>query len=138
MTKSAHSQRIAMTELETWYKEHGLCVRCGKPTRQGRVSCEACAARDSETKKLRAELRRKKGMCPQCGKLPITPGKKLCYACTGFNRDNSAIRRDEYRRKGLCIVCGQRPPAEGYATCEKCREYKAEWWRRKRGKRKAA
>lgn len=131
-----------MTELELKYKSEGRCPKCGRPAREGFVICETCSKRASETKKLRADLRRKRGLCPQCGKLPIEKGKKLCYVCTGNNRDISALRRDEYRLKGLCIVCGQRKPPEGYATCDKCREYKArkarEAWHNKHKTEKAA
>lgn len=66
-----------MTELELKYKSEGRCPKCGRPAREGFSSCEVCAKRASETKKLRAELRRKRAFVPNVGGSPSRRGKTL-------------------------------------------------------------
>lgn len=76
-------------ELRAFRKEHGLCQRCGKPTKNNYVFCTEHLAAN----RIKGEnMRRKKGILPRelmgkgefcffCGKPVAHKGDKTCPAC---------------------------------------------------------
>lgn len=120
-----------------WYKERGICVRCGwNPARPGRTQCEACAAASArrENNRLRGrtpeqveeklrndrdqrELYRRHGVCPQCGREKAAPGGTLCENCNAKRRAWYAQRKAQ----GVCVKCGKAAPVPGHTRCAACR-----------------
>lgn len=98
-----------------WYKDHGICVCCGKQDAiPGRTMCDDCLElKRAENKKRREspkvqdamqayrkrhwQERIEQGLCPKCGK-PLYEGRKLCYECVLKNRRKAKQHRDDNPR----------------------------------------
>ena len=135
------------------HKEKGLCSRCGKPSRPGRVVCEDCAKWYRETRQWYLAL----GFCPSCHKERVYGSEKQCPECRAkrivsnqlatqkaivlgkewakpeYNNANNRKRYAERKEQGICIKCGKRPAENGKTRCRLCldkaadraREYRA-------------
>ena len=125
-----------------WYKEHGICVNCGKRDAvPGYVMCDGClelkrtenrkrreSAKEQETlqayRKRHRKERLEQGLCPRCGK-PLYAGHKLCYECVLENRrrakqhreNNPSTLKSGWKKAGLCLRCGK-PRAKDKMLCE--------------------
>lgn len=102
MGRSAESlkrRREYCRERYYWYKEHGICVVCGKTWAEpGRARCGKCSERMNMLKRIRdpdgrrnaeylAKLRQQRkdaGQCVDCGK---TTGGGYCPACAKKHRE---------------------------------------------------
>lgn len=71
-------------------------------------------------KRASAEIRRKYGLCPQCGMADPMPGRALCEECTMYNRDYHKVQYERRKTAGICTVCGVSPASEGRTTCSAC------------------
>ena len=90
-------------ELYVWYKERGLCVKCGHNYAEpGRIYCKVCgeksrvAARkyDHATRsKQRRERLRAEGKCYSCGQRKAVPGRVLCAECARKNSESQQVRK---------------------------------------------
>ena len=138
------------TTLYWWYKEHGICVRCGwQPARPGRTQCKACAAKSAgrENARLQAlapeqveekhkkdreqrEFYRQRGFCPQCGREKSAPGGVMCTTCNAKRRDWYAQRKAQ----GVCVKCGKATPLPGHTRCARCKAAQDEQRRRRTAK----
>lgn len=127
-------------ETYCWYKEHGICTRCGqRKAFHGHVYCEVCMEKSvnksaryrlehhekylksqaESRQKLRAR-RKAEGKCIQCGR-PAVEGQTLCAACRAVNRERSKqYRRDKYGYNGGSSAVFQKRIAEG--KCMFCGE----------------
>lgn len=125
-----------------WYKDHGICVCCGKQDAiPGRTMCDDCLElKRAENKKRREspkvqdamqayrkrhwQERIEKGLCPKCGK-PLYEGRKLCYECVLKNRrrvkqyrdNNPRTLKESWKKAGLCLKCGK-PRVKDKMFCE--------------------
>jgi len=102
-----------------WYKEHGICVHCGRNTAMiNSISCPDCSYKRAEKQRERRqnnidkcrekdrircrERRRKRkaaGLCTNCGKKTPYKSRAYCYECM--------IKSQAHRRKYLRIKnCG--------------------------------
>ena len=124
-----------------WYKEHGICVRCGQEdAAPGKVKCEECAAKeatrrlaayyrqgkaqqaaDLQRHKVRYARRKALGLCTDCGKT-VSTGKRLCLDCSLRRRRYDKRYFDAHRRvktdfsDGLCRLCNE-PVVPGKKLC---------------------
>lgn len=128
-----------------WYKEHGICVRCGQEdAAPGKVKCEECAAkeadrsmaayyrqREEQREEQREAMRRRQrdryakrrteGLCTDCGKT-VSTGKRLCLDCSLRRRRYGKRFFDAHRRvktdfsDGLCCKCNE-PVVPGKKLC---------------------
>nr|WP_316415236.1 hypothetical protein [Mesoterricola silvestris]BDU72324.1 hypothetical protein METEAL_14980 [Mesoterricola silvestris] len=74
-------------------KAAGTCVRCHhQDAVPGQVECGYCAEANSDRVQALETDRRKKGLCPHCGKLP-TPGYKTCAVARQQDRDYHAAKK---------------------------------------------
>lgn len=95
-------------ERREWLKAHGICVICGGQwSEPGRVMCKPCykrlLARRARTDpgnakhNAYAKTRRQKllaaGICPDCGRRPLTDGKKRCSVCRQKNQESKQMYR---------------------------------------------
>lgn len=98
-----------------WYKEHGVCVKCGQTdARHGKTLCVECAEKQkercnkpmSEEQKQRAKAKKaqrrdsriEQGLCPNCGKRPSVSDGLYCEFCRAYHRRKKEI---ENRKKGV-------------------------------------
>jgi hypothetical protein len=61
------------------------CIQCGTTTTNGRIRCNACLKRASESATRRHQQRLAQGVCTRCSKPPM-PGRKQCAECSERNR----------------------------------------------------
>lgn len=131
-------------EVREFYKQHGLCPRCGKNKLIGdEKNCLECSAYGYEVtmrsrrskgvehyNKAHADWARKEhakrlenGICTRCGKRKADYGYKTCGICREKMRNQKrkksiGTKRNEWVEKGLCYFCGE-PVKPGYKVCEK-------------------
>lgn len=137
--QSEYQQQLCKTR-----KENNLCVWCGKPLDREGAICQACANKSKERSKERRDYLLKIGVCPVCGKRPITTGGyKSCVVCRTHASDREKNLRTKeksehlsiyYKQKrtaresqGLCTVCGKNKAEPGFKTCLDCRKKKRKY-----------
>lgn len=129
-------------------KDNGLCVVCGKPAQNGRVTCDACAEKRRNYKRENTKYYRENNICPYCGKERIYENEKMCLNCSEKNyeqhknQDPEKVRewqRKKYEKRmkylkenNLCRACCKRKNAEGKTYCIQCLIKKRERAREKR------
>lgn len=127
-----------------WYREHGICPRCGKNDIMGDEGmCPECRARSYEVNMrsrerlgkdhynathsqwARNEHQRRiaEGICTRCGKRKADGGYKTCGICRERDRNKKLMKYGKPDRKdraaqGLCFFCDN-PIKDGYKVCEK-------------------
>lgn len=134
-------------ENRKFYREHHLCVVCGKiRVPKGERICPECRAKNANRRKLSEEQRIKanenhkksqkliymqraeNGICTRCGKRKAAPGKKKCEIC--LQKDAEVHRRKnmcginirEYRKENrLCYFCGNLIDVPSGQICSQCR-----------------
>jgi hypothetical protein len=85
-------------EIYYWYKERGICPRCGCGIAEpGRVYCARCYQRIRNQKDRR------------------DPG---CVKRKAYSRE----RRERLKAAGLCVDCGKARAVEGRIRCQRCEE----------------
>lgn len=141
-------------ERYAWYKEHGICVRCGQEKAdKGHTRCLQCRfididnqisykERHKETyaeyqkqyqRNLRA-YRKEHGLCQQCGK-PTNNGHVFCTEHLATRRVRQQNRQ---REKGVmprelmgngkfCYFCGKPVANKGDKCCPKCLKRERKW-----------
>lgn len=67
----------AQAELRRMRKEAGLCVSCGRPAKEGRVRCEECLKKGSES-----QMKRYYEKLAASGKKPVGSGYAAKYEYT--------------------------------------------------------
>lgn len=99
----------------------GLCIRCGRPSPRFH-RCDDCRRKKLAEQNIRREERRRNGICPQCGRNPMSHGLVLCEFChlRMLQRNRQKLKRMRERRKalGLCTQCSA-PCSLGRRLCEK-------------------
>lgn len=131
-------------EVREFYKQYGLCPRCGKNKLIGdEKNCLECSANGYEQtmrnrrekgvehyNKLHAEWERKERvkreenhLCVRCGKRKADYGYKTCGICRekirNYKRKQTvSSKRKEWEENGGCFFCGE-PVKTGYKVCEK-------------------
>lgn len=95
----AKSRRLARQDA-------GLCVRCVKPTVDGKTSCEKCLLRD----KCRRYQRKMFLLCTACNS-PVNALNTRCNRCNTIANAASKRSRRDFRRTALRILCGNRKPS---------------------------
>ncbi len=101
------------------------CRGCRKsPAREGRVNCQSCADKHSESAvRSKANLRsiwKARGLCSDCGRTREDESFKRCYRCRSTTR---SIGRRNFKKKetlGVCRVCGKSLGDSKYKNCETC------------------
>lgn len=137
-----HTENTRQTR--EFYKQYGLCPRCGKNKLFGdEKSCLECAANayekimkkrrekgiehynklHSEWEKKERAKREENGLCVRCGKRKADVGYKTCGICREKIRNYKrkqivSVKRDEWEANGGCFFCGE-PVKTGYKVCEK-------------------
>lgn len=139
--KKQHASEMRKTR--EFYKQYGLCPRCGKNKLFGDEKvCLECSAKGyaysmknrrkkgkENYNKYQAELSRKtykmrneNGICTRCGKKNADYGYKTCGICREklrkYRRENYVHKQDEWVKNGLCFFCGD-AVKKGYKVCEK-------------------
>ena len=144
-----------MTPREYRRNRH-ICRDCGERdayTENGRLLCAECQerqnerqrdlsperkARKAESQKALKEARKAQGLCPICGKRPMSKGYKSCDVCRAAHRlevqrsrrKQGTMSRDEAYDLGICVRCLNAPAVEGKKLCANC----GEWWESVRNK----
>lgn len=139
-------------QLRQHYKEHGICVCCGRNDAvPGKTCCADCAAKNVQRtrasqqknrdriaynaymKELR-QKRKEQGLCQQCGK-PTINGKVFCTEHNAVRR----LRAERRRRKNdimprclmgdgyHCYFCGATVAKVGDKCCPDCLERERQW-----------
>ena len=136
-------KRKYVNQTRQFYRDLGLCPRCGKNRLFGdERNCSECSAKNYEDYikneqkiKQRKSLYHSKyvknvyherinnGICYRCGKRKCDGGYKSCGICRAKTRESRRIKRginDRSRRfeQGICYFCNS-PLKEGYKVCEK-------------------
>lgn len=98
------------------------------------------AAYNRQAARERAAARLAEGICPRCGKRPVTEGSRSCAVCR--KRDNAKAAKTSKGRQqrvraarlaaGLCPQCGKQPPQPGQSLCRKCQGYHKKYRKRRR------
>ena len=133
--KSAAHMKEKRAELAAENK----CRVCERPAREGKSTCESCAADLTDYGRRRILRFRAQGLC-KC-KRRLKKGHKQCSKClkhyAGLQRKraarNKAARQALFAKRkaeGLCR-CG-RPQAEGYVNCVSCVESRKKSRRKKK------
>ena len=131
-------------ETRQWYKENGICPRCGKNNlfggekvciecnaiayayniqRANRLGREYCNKKQAEYQKIRYHKNSEQGICTRCGKRNADYGYKTCGICrekdnrTRLLREPHKPNRSERYKQGLCYFCDN-PIKDGYKVCE--------------------
>ena len=141
---------MASKELYNFYKENKICVNCGQNNAvKNRVRCIECLAKNADRqakrrknmsaeeikksneyhasyiKKMRA-LRKKDGLCADCGKPTCRASNTYCIDHYLKNKKRHASKldfpRNERHYYGICYTCGKNPVIEGKKVCSKCYE----------------
>lgn len=137
----------ARMERYYWYKDHGICVNCGKqpafynhtlcPKCMEKATIERAERRAKDGDKIRAyyaeyarqwrKKRKDAGLCQMCGK-PVVSGI-MCEACKARDREKKAryqrLRRgsldpgEKFRERASMGVCVYccKPVVPGYHLC---------------------
>lgn len=117
-----------MYSKEKYYerKEKGLCVQCGKPNDNGKVTCDECTLNRRRAYIKRCNKRIAEGGCVLCGK-PLWGATQYCEEHYKNKREKQKMRYVERKQEGKCCCCGK-PIEEGNKTvyCDNCREKKKE------------
>lgn len=139
-------KRIYLRENRAFWREHGICVKCGKEKAFHTYRCCAdCLEKErqrkrryeenktSEQKKNTNEWRRnyyakhkEQGLCVDCCK-KAAPGTIYCIECRLKHRRATAEwsarsgRKKFYEESGLCIRCGGER-VEDKKLCASCLE----------------
>ena len=139
LSEQRHARRI-------FYKESGLCSRCGKPLPEDSrfLQCEDCRGYFGayyKFNKARYERLKDECKCVKCGEW-AEPGRTMCRKCLDDHRayeksygeaflEKRRKRRQERIAAGLCIDCG-RPTDEGHTRCKRCRDMRMDSTRKYR------
>lgn len=134
--------------LYEWYKEHGICVRCGQMDAvKGKTKCVTCLEKNAESQRrlrekksaeeleLQAEKNKayyreryqklkEAGLCVNCAKPQVSTSKVYCIDCAIKNQRRNNKRKcgiERYERKvyGKCYVCND-PVGKNGNLCDKC------------------
>lgn len=131
-------------ETKQWYKDNGICPRCGQNNlfgdekvciecnaiayayniqRANRLGREYCNQKQAEYHKIRYHKNSEQGICTRCGKRNADYGYKTCGICRAKDRKRKRAKygkpeRSERYKQGLCYFCDN-PVKEGYKVCEK-------------------
>ena len=137
--------------LYQWYKEHGICVKCGcEDAVKGKTRCVTCLEKEAEAQrkyraKETAEERQKRaernkvyqrelyrqrkeaGVCVACGKPQSARSTVYCIDHAiknqrGNNKRKSGIERHERKSYGKCYVCNEPVGTKCNSMCDKCYE----------------
>lgn len=106
-------------ERVNWYRQHGICYRCGQADAVQSGMCEKCRAKINAQAKAWQEKNRAAGLCPYCGKNPPEPGRKRCRQCAEKTAESYKRYYQRHRTEktaGQCRWCG-RPSVTGYQYC---------------------
>ena len=148
--ESKEQARKRSKETYDWYKEHGICAKCGQHDAvPGRVCCELCLVNEAiasakyrantpekdEDRRVKMRARHNErrqehkdaGICVLCNK-PATHGV-YCIDHWVVNarknqeryRKKNPIKRSERTAYGLCYFCGK-PALQGKKSCKECRD----------------
>lgn len=139
--------REYMKERRQWFKDHHVCIECGKQdayTLNGRARCYECNEKHNksnvknmtEKRKLHIkqyrEKKRAEGFCVRCGKRKAVSDKVHCSVCLARNKirlkkqHSSEIPRGERHSYNLCYRCGNpldgqlKADGEKSRLCSKC------------------
>lgn len=79
----------------------GLCVNCKNPHEPNRRRCTTCREITSDYSAGRRDIRKVKGLCTICGKVPPVKGLLICQPC---RIKNSEFHQQNYQsRKGKAV-----------------------------------
>lgn len=141
-------KRIYLKECRAFWREHGICTKCGKEkVFYGHKVCADCLYKENERKRkrvrseeerIRNNERQKeryydhktKGICVNCNR-KATPGMVYCADCRMVMRRSNqqwtqrSGRKKGYAEAGLCIRCGGER-VEGRNLCAGCLEKQRE------------
>lgn len=151
------NKKTGMSRYE-YRKLNHRCISCNTQdayTLNGRARCAVCAEKHRESahwhgiehreqitkaKKARYDALAEAGLCPRCGKRPLTKEGGWCEQCLAtkrkrdreLRRERGAISNEQAAAMGLCYRCREEPAMEGYSYCKECHE----WWESVRNKGK--
>ena len=141
-------KRIYLKECRAFWREHGICTKCGKEKAfNGRRLCADCLYKENERHRKRVisdeeRVRRNEhkkewyydhkanGLCVNCSR-KATPGMVYCADCRMIMRRSNeqwaqkSGRKKGYDEAGLCIRCGG-DRVEGRKLCADCLEKQRE------------
>jgi hypothetical protein len=81
-----------------------------------------------------SEKRRKKGLCYDCGRVPVNGGKR-CQMCSKKHSQEEEILSRQRRERGLCVDCGE--PATIGILCGKHSKYHLDFMKKRNSYRKS-
>lgn len=130
-----------------FFKEHGICPRCGKERIfDGESMCVSCRAKEAKYRsawrnvnrehyneyskkyhRIRYHKNTESGICYRCGKRKADGGYKTCGICREKQKEykksrSKSIPVAERIERGICRFCNEKVK-DGYKVCE--RHYKA-------------
>jgi hypothetical protein len=112
-------------KIQFW-KNSGLCYRCGNRVVHGRKMCEKHLEESREKEKKKRAKRKNKNLCIRCGKIPPRENKTQCEQCSSLYKDDYNKRKMDiyYQRKSamLCVRCGAKV-GKHEVHCSNCQEY---------------
>lgn len=137
--------RIYRRENREFYREHHLCVDCGKvKVPESEKTCPECRAKRSKWRKPLSEKiksdfkhyqkslyyqRKEQGICTKCGKRKSMPNKVKCGICLAKDAENHRKKKlnkqntKEYRKENhLCYHCGNEIDVTDGQLCSSCLE----------------
>lgn len=153
MTESQKEiQRRLCKERYDFYKQHGICVACGREEApKGKTRCLLCRSKDAEKSsnynrskrdkeaynQYMREYRQKRkenGLCQQCGR-PTINGHSFCTEHTAVRNArvmNRRRERDVPARSTMgdgyhCYFCGKDVDRIGDKCCRECLERLRIW-----------
>ena len=101
-------RRVSNRKYNDKARASGRCLRCTRPTGDGRGVCADCRAANRTNGKALRERREAAGCCARCGSGDHTSG------------DHYARIRQAKLDRGSCATCGQ-PRGEARRQCQQCR-----------------
>lgn len=128
MAWSKEKRAAYARDTRHWYKEHHMCIDCGKQdayTLSGKSRCYECGERANECSRNNYDskkpheryLKRKQqaienGLCTCCFKRKADTGYKSCSICRKKDIEKyrkkqcGTIKRSERKTYGICYRCG--------------------------------
>lgn len=127
--KHAEESRIRTNKKRKFWRDYGLCVKCGKIPMENISLCHICRKKVSDRDKDLYNKRKFFKKCTRCGK-NAKPNVTRCFDCCKQDSEYSAKMRNKYKNSNICIVCHKNKNIKNKSLCDKCYKRSKEYYKK--------